>query len=475
MAAGDSQRGIAKMGGSALEAPVLEAVRTRADNGSRLSPAAALLDALQSGDDQGVLAACCESTTVTADAMGWSCTGLDQIEAMLVQTRNRFPGLVYESRTRRIGFGLVIEEARVRDVTPEDLTEPGAAESAIEAIVAVAEFDGVDLDDGDDLVELGIVTAPDHPMYDVPEGTRGTEVQLWRDLGDGPAAALNLPVRVTVRHDDLQVHEVILSFPAALVKRALGMHVDPLEMSLCEIQSAFIAPVGAGFTTETLAGSEPGLSAAPDTTTESDAPPRRRRRRGRRLLALLLLAAILGGGAWYVSDRGVPTFSTGATSPRTSPSASVSPSVSPSAPVSPATSAGSDQEPTVTHSSAAGSPTRKPNVTLRSDLAFGFDSARLSPQAKTAIAQVARQVLRADLSGKIYVDGYTDDLGSASHGRVLSQQRADAVSAYLQSQLAGSDVSIVSVGHGEAHPLASNATAHGREANRRVTITLPRS
>ena len=31
-----------------------------------------------------------------------------------MQARNRFPGLIYESRTRHIGFGLVIEEARVR-------------------------------------------------------------------------------------------------------------------------------------------------------------------------------------------------------------------------------------------------------------------------------------------------------------------------------------------------------------------------
>ncbi len=455
------------MGGSALEAPVLEAVRPRADNGSRLSPAAALLDALQAGDDQGVLAACCESTTVTADAMGWSCTGLDQIEAMLVQTRNRFPGLVYESRTRRIGFGLVIEEARVLDATPD----VGDAD----------ESDELEIDDGDDLAELGIGAAPDHPMYDVPEPTAGAELQLWRDLGEGPAAALNLPVRVTVRHDDLQVHEVTLSFPAALVKRALGMHVDPLEMSLCEIQSAFIAPIAAEFTTHTLAGIDvmPAVTTTPSEPA-TEAPPRRRRR-GRRLLALVLLAALLGGGAWYVRDRGVPSFAAGAGSPSTSPSASVAPSVTPSvtpsAQVSPSTSASAStsQEPTVTHSSVASAPNRKPNVTLRSDLAFGFDSARLSTQAKTAISHVARQVVKDGLSGKIYVDGYTDSLGSASYGRVLSQHRADAVSAYLQSHLAGADVSIVSVGHGEAHPVASNATAHGRKANRRVTITLPRS
>ena len=88
---------------------------------------------------------------------------------------------------------------------------------------------------------------------------------------------------------------------------------------------------------------------------------------------------------------------------------------------------------------------------------------------------MARQVRRAGLTGKIYVDGYTDDVGSTAFGLVLSQRRADAVSDYLQSQLLGVPVSIVSVGHGESDPVASNATAGGRQQNRRVTITLPQS
>ena len=129
----------------------------------------------------------------------------------------------------------------------------------------------------------------------------------------------------------------------------------------------------------------------------------------------------------------------------------------------------------MTRSQSTGTPTRTPNVTLRSDLAFGFNSSTLSPAAKVAIAQVADQVRRAGLTGRIYVAGYTDDIGSAAYGLVLSQHRADAVSSYLQSQLLGVPVSIVSVGHGEADPIVSNATSAGQQQNRRVTITLPTS
>ena len=468
------------MGGRALEAPVLDAARPRQDDGSRPSPAAQLLDSLHTGDDQGVLAACGESTTVTADIMGWSCTGLDQIEAMLVQTRNRFPGLVYESRTRHIGFGLVIEEARVRDATPDADAEPEEAErradERADERAEVSEAD--DLTDLEDLADLE--ASLDHPMYDEPVDPGGAELQLWRDLGgDGPTEPLNLPVRVTVRHDDLQVHEVTLSFPAALLKRALGWHVDPLEMSLSEVQSAFIAPVGAGFTTYELARPEltlaPAVEPEPEIVTEE---PPRRRRRGRRLLLLLLLVAALAAGGWfYVQDRGVPSLSSSSSAPSPSPSAvaSPTPSVTPSPTAQASPSATSTQQPTVTHSAPTTTPARKPNVTLRSDLAFGFNSSTLSPEAKSAVAGVAKQVLEAGLTGKIYVDGYTDNLGSSAYGQVLSQRRADAVSSYLQSQLAGADVSIVSVGHGEADPVASNATADGRKSNRRVTITLPRS
>jgi outer membrane protein OmpA-like peptidoglycan-associated protein len=314
-------------------------------------------------------------------------------------------------------------------------------------------------------------------MYDEPAALR-SELMLWRDHvgSDGPPVPLNMPVRVTVRHDDLQVHEVTLSFPAALLKRAMGLHVDPLEISLSEVQSAFIAPVGAGFTTHTLARPEltlvpPPVETEPAAPTTGDEPPRRRRRIWVPLVVALI--AVLGAGGWWaVQGRG-------ATDVAGTPVVSTTPTPSPSAVVTPTPSASpsqptSSKKPAVTHAQPSNTPSRKPNVTLKSDLAFGFNSARLSPEAKTAIGKIARQVRDAGLSGKIYVDGYTDNLGSASYGLDLSQRRADAVSTYLQSQLVGAPVEIVSTGHGEAHPIADNGTADGRKANRRVTITLPK-
>lgn len=417
------------------------------------SPATRLLDALRAGDDAAALATCGVATTVTADNMTWSCQGSDEIQSMIALARARFPGLTFESRTRHVGFGLVIEEARVRDVRIDD---PSDIDDATEAA-----------DQGDDESPH----AEAHPMWDEPVAEQRGALTLWKDgHDDAPPAPLNMPVRVTVRHDDIQVHEITLGFPAALLKRALGKHVDPLEISLSEVQSAFIAPVGAGFTTHTLERPEltlvPTRSAEPEPEPVDPKPPRRRRR-VLVPLALALLAVLAGAGWWTVqgSDRGnaaappVPSPTSGPTSQPT-PSASTSPRVSPSSkPSQPVTAP----------------PTRKPNVTLKSDLAFGFNSAQLSSAAKTAIARVAHQVRRAGLTGRIYVDGYTDDLGSSSYGQVLSQKRADAVASYLRSHLGSTRVSVVPVGHGEANPIASNATAAGRQQNRRVTITLPKA
>ncbi len=410
------------------------------------SPGSRLLDALRIGDDAALLASISQSTTVTAENMPWACRGPDEIATMLREARERFPGLTFESSARHVGFGIVIEEARVRD----------AEADAAEALAQVA----------DEPAEPAGQDSSSHPMWDEPPAAEPRSLSVWREhaQAETPAAPLNMPVRLTVKHDDLQVHEVTLSFPAALLKRALGLHVDPFEVSLSEVQSAFIAPVGAGFTTHKLDRPELALVAPPEAEAPArvvpvEEPPRRRRR----VLVPLLLAllAIAAGAGWWVvrgsNSNDVATPPASQTTPTLtptspSPSAQVTPSQEPSNPVR----------------------SRKPNVTLKSDLAFGFNSSLLSDAAKGVIAQVAHQVKKAQLKGTIYVDGYTDNIGSAAYGKVLSRQRADAVASYLRSRLGSAPVIVVPVGHGESHPIASNATPAGQQQNRRVTITLPK-
>jgi len=69
------------------------------------------------------------------------------------------------------------------------------------------------------------------------------------------------------------------------------------------------------------------------------------------------------------------------------------------------------------------------------------------------------------------VSGYTDNTGSDAINIPLSQKRANAVSQYLNLHGVASG-RIVTQGFGSANPIASNATAVGREQNRRVEIAL---
>ena len=277
-----------------------------------------------------MVAAVGQMTTVTAENMPWACRGPDEVETMLREARDRFPGLTFESSTRHVGFGLVIEEARVRDVEAEAAAAAEAADTAgrerrdrgpsrpgARPSAAATPYDGTGSDDT-------------HPMWDEPvtEQRRTCSRCGSEPAHDAlPAVPLNMPVRVTVRHDDLQVHEVTLSFPAALLKRALGQQVDPLEMSLSEVQSAFIAPVGAGFTTHALARPELTLAPPveePPAATSRPPPSLRRRRRGLLLLVLVVLALLGGAGWWFLQGN------QDAGQAATPPQASATPTVTPS-------------------------------------------------------------------------------------------------------------------------------------------------
>lgn len=71
----------------------------------------------------------------------------------------------------------------------------------------------------------------------------------------------------------------------------------------------------------------------------------------------------------------------------------------------------------------------------------------------------------------VEVAGYTDSTGVYAANQALSEVRAIRVREYLISQGVNPE-SITARGYGEAGPVASNATAEGREANRRVEIRI---
>lgn len=109
-------------------------------------------------------------------------------------------------------------------------------------------------------------------------------------------------------------------------------------------------------------------------------------------------------------------------------------------------------------------------VNFDSDILFTVDSAVLSPSSMTSLDQFA-QVMREYPKTAILIQGYTDSTGSEEHNLALSQRRAQAVFNHLALREVGQD-RMAAIGYGEGYPVADNATAAGRELNRRVSILV---
>ena len=107
-------------------------------------------------------------------------------------------------------------------------------------------------------------------------------------------------------------------------------------------------------------------------------------------------------------------------------------------------------------------------VTMRNEILFDFDSSSLRGSSKDELREMA-DVFNRYNDTTIVVQGHTDSTGSSSYNQRLSERRAASVESYLQNQgVRGSRID--SRGYGESQPKASNASASGRQQNRRVEI-----
>lgn len=88
------------------------------------------------------------------------------------------------------------------------------------------------------------------------------------------------------------------------------------------------------------------------------------------------------------------------------------------------------------------------------------------------LLQRVLQAVREFPDRRIEVLGHTDSQGSERDNLELSRRRAEAVRAYLARNLNLPVESIGAEGKGESLPIASNDTAEGRAANRRIEIIL---
>jgi len=109
-------------------------------------------------------------------------------------------------------------------------------------------------------------------------------------------------------------------------------------------------------------------------------------------------------------------------------------------------------------------------ITFDSGLLFDVNKAELKQASKDNLTKLAG-ILNKYPDTEILLEGHTDSTGSEEWNLELSKLRAQSVENYL----AGKQVMesrFTDMGYGESQPIASNETAAGRSANRRVEVAI---
>jgi outer membrane protein OmpA-like peptidoglycan-associated protein len=112
------------------------------------------------------------------------------------------------------------------------------------------------------------------------------------------------------------------------------------------------------------------------------------------------------------------------------------------------------------------------NITLNmpGNITFPTNSSDLNASFFEVLNSVGIVVNEFDQT-VIEVAGHTDSTGSDSYNQQLSERRAASVASYLGTRNVLRD-RIIEIGMGESRPVATNETDVGRQANRRVELTL---
>jgi len=112
------------------------------------------------------------------------------------------------------------------------------------------------------------------------------------------------------------------------------------------------------------------------------------------------------------------------------------------------------------------------NITLNmpGNITFATNSADLNAGFYDVLNSVSLVIDEFEQT-VVEVAGHTDSTGTDQYNQALSERRAASVAAYLATRGVLRD-RMIEVGMGEARPIADNSTDAGRQANRRVELTL---
>lgn len=382
-------------------------------------PVEVFLDGIARADLGAVHDRLAEDAVLTVPSLRATLTGRAHVVAAVHAVLVAFPDLRYTSRSRYIAPGQVTDEVMLTGI------------------------------------RLG-------PWGDVPPSGRPHQ----------------LPARLVLEHDGLLVTSIGVWADRASLLALVDDSVDLGRSAGQPIVDALRAMVPAGDPRVILGASREVRAVAPVTPARpspvDELNPAAAKaaalkvpmpRRVRRLLVVTSAGAMAAAAALIVGwvARGAlsaPSTSTVQIAATSTAPATRTPSVKPSTPAP-------------TKTSGRGF-TRVGNlITLSTDLTFEVNSFRLNSRAQRVLDDVVAQVRVEKRTGTIVVNGFTDSVGTDEHNLELSQNRADAVAAYLEKGLRGRGIRVTSHGLGEVNAKGDNGTKAGRAVNRRVEITVP--
>ena len=109
--------------------------------------------------------------------------------------------------------------------------------------------------------------------------------------------------------------------------------------------------------------------------------------------------------------------------------------------------------------------------TFEVEVQFPTNSSVIGNKYDDEIRRVA-DFLKAHPETVVEIGGHSDNRGDADYNQFLSKRRAQAVAKRLTDALGIDAERVTAVGYGETEPVASNTTAEGRAANRRVEARI---
>ncbi len=113
----------------------------------------------------------------------------------------------------------------------------------------------------------------------------------------------------------------------------------------------------------------------------------------------------------------------------------------------------------------------KPFATQRRSIYFDTGSSNITTDSRAIVDEIGG-FMRAYENTVVDIDGNTDSTGARDLNVELSKTRAEAVKSFLMKKYGFPGSRMRTVGNGPDKPVESNATAEGREKNRRTDIRV---